>query len=76
MIKEHDCIVLAKDLATDGLEAGDIGKVVHVHEGGAGYEVEFMTLTGKTVTIATLLPTQLRPIAPRDIAHVRELQVA
>ena len=76
MIKEHDCIVLTKDLATDGLEAGDIGTVVHVHDGGAGYEVEFMTLTGKTVTIATLLPTQLRPIAPRDIAHVRELQVA
>jgi hypothetical protein len=27
------------------------------------------------VTVVTLLPLQLRAIAPRDIAHVRELQV-
>jgi len=43
MIKEHDCIVLATDLPKEGLVVGDIGTVVHVHQGGAGYEVEFMT---------------------------------
>jgi hypothetical protein len=73
MIKEHDCIVLTEDLANDGLKAGDIGTVVHIHAGGAGYEVEFMTLAGETVAIATLLASQLRPIARGDIAHVREL---
>jgi hypothetical protein len=76
MIKEHDCIVLTKDIAAEGLKSGDIGTVVHVHESGAGYEVEFMTLAGKTVTVTTLLSPQLRPIAPRDIAHVREFQAA
>jgi hypothetical protein len=35
--------------------------------------VEFMTLAGETVAVATLLPSQLRSIARRDIAHVREL---
>jgi len=73
MIKEHDCIVLLQDLPDDGLRAGDIGTVVHVHKGGAGYEVEFMTLTGEIVAVVTLLPSQLRPIARRDLAHVREL---
>ena len=29
---------------------------------------------GETVAVATLRPTQVRPIARRDIAHVRELQ--
>jgi hypothetical protein len=73
MIKEHDCVVLTQDLPEEGLRAGDIGTAVHIHQGGAGYEVEFMTLAGETVTVVTLLPSQLRPIARRDLAHVREL---
>ena len=76
MIKEHDCVVLTRDLAAEGLKAGDIGTVVHVHEGGAGYEVEFMTLAGETVTVVTLLSDQLRAIARREIAHVRVVQAA
>ncbi len=73
MIKEHDCIVLTQDLVEEGLKAGDVGTVVHVHGGGAAYEVEFITLTGETVAVATLLSGQLRPIARGDLAHVREL---
>ena len=76
MIKEHDCIVLTENLDEEGLQAGDIGTVVHIHEGGAGYEVEFMTLAGETVAVTTLLPRQLRAIARREIAHVRELATA
>jgi hypothetical protein len=48
--------------------------VVHVHRDRAGYEVEFMTLAGDTVAVVTLLPTQVRAIARRDLAHVRELR--
>lgn len=76
MIKEHDCVVLTASLPEEGLQAGDIGTVVHIHQGGAGYEVEFMTLAGETVAVTTLLPAQLRTIARRDIAHVRELSAA
>jgi hypothetical protein len=73
MIKEHECVVLLQDLPENSLKAGDIGTVVHVHKGGTGYEVEFMTLAGETVAIVTLLVNQLRSISPRDLAHVREL---
>jgi hypothetical protein len=73
MIKEHDCVVLTVDLPDESLRAGDVGTVVHLHAGGAAYEVEFMTLTGKTVAVATVLASQLRPVGPRDISHVREL---
>jgi hypothetical protein len=55
MIKEHDCVVLTTNVPDEVLEAGDIGTVVHIHKGGEGYEVEFTTLTGETVTIVTLL---------------------
>lgn len=76
MIKEHDCVVLTKSLPGDGLQAGDIGTVVHVHQKGAGYEVEFMTLAGETMAVVTLLPAQVRPIARQDVAHVRERSIA
>ena len=73
MTKEYDCIVLTQDLPDDGLQAGDVGTVVHVHRDGAAYEVEFITLTGETVAVATVLPFQLRPVGHRDLTHVREL---
>ena len=72
-IKEHDCEVLTDDVPEAGLEAGDISTVVHVHTGGSGYEVEFMTLAGRTLAVVTLRPAQMRSIQPRDVAHVREL---
>lgn len=76
MINEHDCVILTEDLPVEGLKSGDIGTVVHIHQGAAGYEVEFTTLAGETVAVVTLLPTQIRPIARRDLANVRELTAA
>ena len=73
MINEHDCVVLTQDIPAQGLQVGDIGTVVHVHRDGAAFEVEFMTLAGETVAVVTLLPKQLRAVARRDVAHVREL---
>ena len=72
-IREHDSAVLSEDVPAAALKAGDIGTVVHIHDGGAGYEVEFMTLAGETVAVVTLLPTQIRAIARGDLAHVGEL---
>jgi Domain of unknown function (DUF4926) len=76
MINEHDTIVLTKDVPDEGLTAGDVGTVVHVHNGGEGYEAEFMTLTGQTIAVASLLAEQVRPVGNQDLAHVRELQPA
>ena len=76
MIHEHDCIVLTSDLPDDGLQAGDVGTVVHIHGEGEAYEVEFMTLTGRTVAITTVEASQCRAVNVRDISHVRELATA
>jgi len=46
---------------------------VHIHREGEAYEVEFITLTGQTVAVATVLASQLRPVNRRDVTHVREL---
>jgi len=73
VIKELDRVVVAKDLPGDHLVAGDIGTVVMVRGGGTGYEVEFMTLTGETLAVVTIDAAAIRAIAPREIAHVREV---
>jgi hypothetical protein len=76
MINEHECVVLTEDVYGEDLKAGDVGTVVHIHKGGAAYEVEFMTLAGKTIAVTTLSAAQVRPLAPRDMAHARELSIA
>ena len=75
MIQELESIVLITDLPEYGLERGDIGTVVLVHRYDAGYEVEFVTLDGETVTVVSLLPSQIRPIGHREIAHARAVQI-
>lgn len=71
MIAELDRVILTTDIFEYGLEKGDIGTVVLVHQGGKGYEVEFVTLDGETVAIVSLVTTQVRPIGSREIAHAR-----
>ncbi len=73
MIKELDDVILACDLPEHGLSTGDIGTVVLVHRGAAGYEVEFTTLDGDTIAVVTLMANQVRPVQARAIAHAREL---
>lgn len=73
MIRELDQVVLTCPLVDLGLEAGDIGTVVLVHEKGAGYEVEFVALTGETLAVTTLTSDQVRPIRRGEIAHARSV---
>ncbi|MBI1728847.1 MAG: DUF4926 domain-containing protein [Candidatus Rokubacteria bacterium] len=76
MIREHDRVVLTTDLANEGLKAGDVGTVVHIHSQGEAFEVEFLTLDGRTVAIATVLNSQLRAVIHRDITHARPLEIS
>ncbi|MCP4266253.1 MAG: DUF4926 domain-containing protein [Candidatus Brocadiaceae bacterium] len=76
MIKEHDRIVLLKNIQEHDLQTGDVGTVVHIHRQGKAFEVEFMTLDGGTVAVATLISSQIRAVSKRDITHVRELSAS
>jgi hypothetical protein len=72
-LKDHDCVVLTANLPEEGLLAGDVGTIIHIHKDGVAYEVEFITLTGTTIAVATVEASQLRPVRRQDINHVREL---
>ena len=71
MIEEHEQVVLAHDLPEHGLVAGDIGAAIAVHQGGAGYTVEFMTVQGETVAIVTVEAGAVRPASAHEVPHVR-----
>jgi hypothetical protein len=73
-IKEHDCVVLTADLPEEKLQTGDVGTVVHIHKDGLAYVVEFVTLAGKTVAVATVEKSQVRPISKSDLSHARSLE--
>jgi hypothetical protein len=71
MIKELDPVVLTEAQPEQGLEAGDVGWVVMVHAGGAGFEVEFVSLSGETLSVLTVPAHAVRPVASTEIAHAR-----
>ena len=75
MFKEHDRIVLTRDIPEEGLKVGDVGTIIHIHRLGEAFEVESLTLDGDTAAIATVLPSHARPVSSRDITHARQMEL-
>ena len=73
MIREHDTIVLRRDLPALGLKRGDVGAVVHVYGDGAAVEVEFVAGAGTTVGVETLELDDVRPLGRDEILHARPI---
>ncbi len=73
MIEEHEQVSLTRDVPDEGLKAGDVGTVVAIHQGGAGYTLEFFSLKGETLAIATVAAEWVRPVDARDIVHSRAM---
>jgi len=67
-----DTVVLARDLPTYGLRAGDLGAVVEIYEPD-GLEVEFVTASGKTGAVVTVRLSDVRRVAENDLVAVRPL---
>ena len=73
MIRELDTVVLVRDRPALGLEAGDVGAVVHVYRAGEAVEVEFVSGSGSTVAVETLGASDVRPLGARESLHARTL---
>lgn len=73
MNKELDVVALTRDQPQCGLVAGDVGTVVMMHDGGTAFEVELVGLDGSTIALLTLASEDLRPVAPREVAHARKV---
>ena len=74
MFKEHEQIVLTADVFGDEgaeLKSGDVGTIIHIHRNEKALVVEFLSLNGDTMAIATVLPSQARPVTNADLTHAR-----
>ena len=71
MFQNHAQVVLASPLPALGLEPGDVGVIVHIHADGAAYEVEFMSLDGRTIGVQTLQAGHLREVSASAVPHER-----
>ena len=71
-------VILTRDVAQHGLQAGDVGTVVerHIVPGVAeeGYSVEFFDMAGNTVTVVAVPASALRLPTPADRPAVRALK--
>ena len=76
MFDEHTQVVLKRPLPSLSLEPGDVGVVVHTYRNGAAYEVEFQSLDGNTIGVATVEAADLRQASGRAVLHERELLAA
>jgi hypothetical protein len=73
MIKEHERVVLTIDVPEVKLTAGDVGVVVHVHDKGKAYEVEFVALDGNNIAVVTLERSHVRPVGHHEVTHARRV---
>lgn len=73
MFKDLDVVALTRDLTEYHLKSGDTGTIVHVYGDGQSYEVEFMTFSGETIAVVTLLADSIRPISESEIMTARQV---
>ena len=70
-------VILTRDVADEGLRAGDVGTIVDRQAargaGDEGYFIEFFDMTGNTVAVTVLPASALRLPTPADRPAVRAL---
>ena len=72
-MKENERVVLNTPIPDNRLEPGDVGTIVHVHDNGRAYEVEFVSLDGGTSLIVTASAEKLRAVRKLETPHARLL---
>lgn len=63
MIKEFERVFLTEDLIGTPYVKGDVGVVAHIHENGKGFEIEFFSVDGTTLSVETALAHQVKSCA-------------
>jgi hypothetical protein len=68
-----DTVVLRRDIPEHGLCRGDLGAIVQTYEPDQ-FDVEFVTASGKTQALVTLMASDVRAVEDYDLIAVRTLQ--
>ncbi len=70
--QELDTVVLDRDLPEHGLRKGDLGAIVMTY-GEDGFDVEFVTASGRTEALVTLKKSDVRAVSDSDLISVRPI---
>ena len=76
MFNELDSVVITCDIMEKGIISGDVGVIAHLYNNNEQVEVEFVCGEGRTLAVETLPVSDVRPLAPKEILHVRSLGIA
>lgn len=60
MFEDLEIVELTHDIKKYNLKEGERGTIVEIYKEGKAYEVEFVAADGKTVTLLTLMPNDIR----------------
>lgn len=74
-MNEFELVVLTEDIIGGRLKTGDVGTISTVLGEGKAYEVEFVTYTGETLAVETLLPHQVRAVRASEVMTARDTAV-
>lgn len=70
-------VALKDDLPAHGLQRGDVATIVETYPGGEGqeqgYSLEVFNAIGATIAVVTVRESQIEPLAPDEVLHVRRL---
>jgi len=70
-------VALKEDLPAHGLQSGDVATIVETHSGAehqeTGYSLEVFNAIGETIAVVTVRESQIEPLAPDEVLHVRRL---
>ena len=70
-------VALKEDLPEQGLRRGDVATIVEAHAAGTGqepgYSLEVFNAVGETIAVVVVRESQIEPLAPDEVLHVRHL---
>jgi len=70
-------VALKENLPEQGLQRGDVATIVEAHaarpEQEPGYSLEVFNAVGETIAVVVVLESQIEPLAPDEVLHVRHL---
>jgi hypothetical protein len=66
VLRTLDVVALTVDVPELGLRKDDAGTIVHVHESGASFEVEFAADDGYTLALQSFGAHQVRAMLPSE----------
>jgi len=71
-------VALTEDLPANGLQQGDVATIVETHPPMTGqeqgYSLEVFNAVGETIAVVTVRESQIEPLAPDEVLHVRRLE--